>query len=1293
MRPPVDISSSLLDMYDTLVAQTRSKDGGAAPASQGSHTASKEHLSPPTPLSQLKRSYTHPKPTSLRDKLARRPLSTSSESSSTCSSSSSSSSLHPRNDLDVKKSYLASIESLDQDDDDQGSSTSSFPGGSSGALLHLHHNCPCHRGVAGTNMAHRHSADSLSENGACPGSGSRYADPNLSYVDRVIMEIVDTERTYVRDLDAIVEGYLKPLSQETGDKISPDDLSYLFGNIEDIYAFNSAFLEHLEKCGSDPVALARCFVTNSDGFSVYTEFCTSYPRTVSVLTKLVGQSETAEIFKDLQLSLHHSLPLGSYLLKPVQRILKYHLLLQNIVKNFDKESDGYPDIKNALSVMTGIACHINEMKRKHEHAVRVQEIQSLLYGWQGKDLTTYGELVAEGSFRMVGAKALRHLFLFEKVLLITKKREEGILNHKTHIMCSNLMLIESIQGEPLYFQVVPFDSPCNQYSFQARNIEQKREWCLQLKRVIIESFSAVIPSHAKQLVLELGQSKTDEDMSHEKSSVKKSLSAPEYLKRRKNERRKSEMNLHRAFRLRRGLKKAFSQDMCTCSCHTNITSPRLRRASADAAPQLSNSGSCNQCSSSCQQRSSACSNSTSYPAVSAPTTPLPGSPANAESAQSPQSPSPRRQREWDLIDTSDTENEDNCYSGVNLHRPSRYRPASAVPPALPSGTEDSSGEYVTFEFANRYATRDAAVSCVDEGRSQEASNDDSSRGKMNYDSLFNLWTRLGTVPQMMETSTCSTELPQTKKAGAPVRRTQSFSEMARSKVSSLIPKWPGGSQRPTNLELRRSSLGLSATDCSSPTVPSVWLDQQQEHLPSNTCSKCGSLPRSFQLGEPGTTKTQQLRARVENSRAQHLDQRPFTIASDKPSQVDFPDNLDRYLDSHTCQPCQFKGNGDKLDEGQLMTGCSNTPAASLENVSTIHPDHRIYRREGMRQTSSWRNVLSGFGSKITNLRSSLSPSHNDGLEQPPDRSPSRLSIRSERSTDSKILNSRLITSIGRAYAKVVQPKPKPTVLASPRLQRVQGSATVAARMARPRDSNYCLPKTILAILSGETDANLRPDSVLSESSNRTSSSSSEGDKAEQRRGLELLDAGDESDASDASADSYYERTFEAIENVLVEEMFRDSAIYSEAEDGDVSVAEVSYDYEKSPSDLPKVTTTSTLTSLCVRKVKGTIFEKLKVLEENAKFKADELSKPSVEGLKSIQERRRELEQWCKSHPEKEDRTECNNVPTATKQLKDTTEPCGMAVVDTEDESLPHMKKGWVKHVVDRFQTGVGDGGT
>lgn len=65
-------------------------------------------------------------------------------------------------------------------------------------------------------------------------------------------------------------------------------------------------------------------------------------RTVSVLTELMRQEATVKLFRERQLSLHHTLPLGSYLLKPVQRILKYHLLLQvrkyiinNLLRDFE----------------------------------------------------------------------------------------------------------------------------------------------------------------------------------------------------------------------------------------------------------------------------------------------------------------------------------------------------------------------------------------------------------------------------------------------------------------------------------------------------------------------------------------------------------------------------------------------------------------------------------------------------------------------------------------------------------------------------------------------------------------------------------------------------------------------------------------------------------------------------------------------------------------------------------------------------------------------------------------------
>lgn len=69
--------------------------------------------------------------------------------------------------------------------------------------------------------------------------------------------------------------------------------------------------------------------------------------------------------------------------------------LQNMLNNVEKSGSGHQVIMQAFDSMTRIAQHINEMKRQHERAVHIQEIQSTLFGWHGNDLTTYGDLVIE----------------------------------------------------------------------------------------------------------------------------------------------------------------------------------------------------------------------------------------------------------------------------------------------------------------------------------------------------------------------------------------------------------------------------------------------------------------------------------------------------------------------------------------------------------------------------------------------------------------------------------------------------------------------------------------------------------------------------------------------------------------------------------------------------------------------------------------------------------------------------------------------------------------------------------
>ncbi|XP_046691934.1 pleckstrin homology domain-containing family G member 3 isoform X2 [Silurus meridionalis] len=326
-------------------------------------------------------------------------------------------------------------------------------------------------------------------------------NPELSYLDRVVMEIMETERVYVEDLHSIVEGYLAHIIDTAALPLLPEHVCALFGNIEDIYEFNSELLQELDLCKNDPVGIARCFVLKRDYFEIYTQYCTNYPNSVAALTECMRNKTLLTFFMERQEALQHPLPLGSYLLKPVQRILKYHLLLQEIAKHFDPDGEGYDVVEEAINTMTEVAWYINTMKRKHEHAVRLQEVQSLLINWRGPDLTTYGELVLEGTFRFHHAKNNRTLFLFERILLITKRRGENFI-YKTQISCSMLMLMEGTK-DSLCFSVTHYKHPKQPHTVQTRTMEEKKLWTHHIKRLILENHHTTIPQKAKEVILEM----------------------------------------------------------------------------------------------------------------------------------------------------------------------------------------------------------------------------------------------------------------------------------------------------------------------------------------------------------------------------------------------------------------------------------------------------------------------------------------------------------------------------------------------------------------------------------------------------------------------------------------------------------------------------------------------------------------------------------------------------------------------------------------------------------------------
>ncbi|KAG4067613.1 hypothetical protein HA402_005385 [Bradysia odoriphaga] len=374
---------------------------------------------------------------------------------------------------------------------------------------------------------------------------------NMTLCERACREIIDSEKTYVDDLGQVIKGYLQDWKERACLKL--DELKTLFSNIEDVFDFNSILLKQLLNSGTDPVKIAKCFLSMKDRFDAYTVYCTRYPEAISLLTSLLQASHTNALLTSTQKMLQHTLPLGSYLLKPVQRILRYHLLLDNLRKHCD-----VTEVAEAHLLMKDVAKNIDQVKKNLEQQSRVKELSGILDGWLGPELTVLGDLKLEGP--LMENNKPRVVLLFQNMLIITKKKEDNRLQYKNFIHCKHLMLIEHLRGEPCSFNVIPYnDEHPSQIKLTAKSREQKRQWAHHIKQVMLAHFD--IPSRAVELVYKLGDDEEEptSDKNTWKWGTNSSTATPEYLERR-NQYRRSEMRYRSAKKQRKTMATSISME-------------------------------------------------------------------------------------------------------------------------------------------------------------------------------------------------------------------------------------------------------------------------------------------------------------------------------------------------------------------------------------------------------------------------------------------------------------------------------------------------------------------------------------------------------------------------------------------------------------------------------------------------------------------------------------------------------------------------------------------------------------
>uniref|UniRef100_A0A8C4ZLS9 MCF.2 cell line derived transforming sequence-like 2 n=1 Tax=Gadus morhua TaxID=8049 RepID=A0A8C4ZLS9_GADMO len=329
---------------------------------------------------------------------------------------------------------------------------------------------------------------------------SAETEESLSNRRRHIMtELIETERLYVEELQSIMEGYFSELDNSELSHLIPPSLEnkrdVLFGNLPEIYEFhNRTFLKELENCEEKPELVGTCFLKRKEELQVYEKYCQNKPRS-EVLWRQCGDSL---FFQECQKKLDHKLSLDAYLLKPVQRITKYQLLLKEMLKC--SKGEGTVELEEALATMLDIIKSVNDSM--HQIAIT---------GFEG-NLSELGKLLMQGSFNvwtdhkrghskvkdLARFKPMqRHLFLYHKMLLFCKKREETIDGHdktpsygfKHTLKMSSVGITENVKGDIKKFEVW-YNGREEVYIIQASSMDVKNMWVSEIRKVLTGQLEA-----------------------------------------------------------------------------------------------------------------------------------------------------------------------------------------------------------------------------------------------------------------------------------------------------------------------------------------------------------------------------------------------------------------------------------------------------------------------------------------------------------------------------------------------------------------------------------------------------------------------------------------------------------------------------------------------------------------------------------------------------------------------------------------------------------------------------------
>ncbi|XP_069695880.1 protein vav isoform X6 [Periplaneta americana] len=317
--------------------------------------------------------------------------------------------------------------------------------------------------------------------------------------DYVIKELVETEKNYVDVLTTLHRCFMRPLNN----LLREEDMKVIFGGIKELSEIHAGFHSQLRKAVTpgSTTRLSEVFLNWREKFLIYGEYCANLTNAQALIQDVCNRNEIVnqEVIRCQQDANNGKFKLRDILSVPMQRILKYHLLLEKLISETQPNHEDYRDLERAKEAMVDVAQYINEVKRDSDTLQIMRSIQESISDWdmpENTELKDYGRLLKDGELRIKAHDdhkiKVRYVFIFDQVMLMCKSMRGDQYSYRESLRLSEYK-VEDVSNRRVMSKDTRWSfqwylvrkSERTAYTMYARTDELKRKWIKAIQEALV----------------------------------------------------------------------------------------------------------------------------------------------------------------------------------------------------------------------------------------------------------------------------------------------------------------------------------------------------------------------------------------------------------------------------------------------------------------------------------------------------------------------------------------------------------------------------------------------------------------------------------------------------------------------------------------------------------------------------------------------------------------------------------------------------------------------------------------